>query len=187
MSQCLAALAQWIKEFEALRQQHRQEQHEEDQQAQQAAAATSSSLLTEFPQARITRIAKLTPSVKKAAGLRQFTMRSLSGREGDKTLTVDDVLAMVNRGGMPLRFLQECKYVITEEEKVEEFGKNADCCPPIQIDEVDVEAPEPCTSVPRPLPLAANSEVSKHRRLGAKASKGVPMRTADIASFFKRA
>ncbi|KAL8271644.1 hypothetical protein Esti_004449 [Eimeria stiedai] len=189
----------WLEEFEALKQQHRQ-QRQEDQQAQQAAAATTSSVATEFPQARIIRIAKLTPSVKKisaegvrylnlatAAALRQFTMRSLSGRERDKTLTVDDVLAMINRGGTPLRFLQECKYVVTEDEEVEEFEKNADCCPPMQADEIDIEAPDPSNSFPRPLPLAAKSGLPNYRRLGAKASKGAPIRTADIASFFKRA
>ncbi|KAL8449993.1 hypothetical protein Emed_002734 [Eimeria media] len=192
---------QWIEEFEGIKEQHRQQQHREDQQAQQAAAATTSSVVTEFPQARIIKIAKLSPSVKKlsaegarylnlatAAALRQFTLRSLSGRENDKTLMVDDILAMINRGGLPLKFLQECKYVITEEEEVEESEKNADCCPSMEIDEIDVEAQEPSTSsFPRPLPLAGNSSVSNHRRLGAKASKGAPMRTADIASFFKRA
>ncbi|KAL8443753.1 hypothetical protein Emag_005837 [Eimeria magna] len=129
-----ATQKQWVKEFEALKQQHRQQQHHEDQQAPQSAAATTPSIITEFPQARIIKIARLTPSVKKlsaegarylnlatAAALRQFTMRSLSGRDSDKALILDDV---------------QCKYVVTEEQEVEELGKDADCCPSMQIDEI---------------------------------------------------
>ncbi|XP_026189794.1 uncharacterized protein LOC113146499 [Cyclospora cayetanensis] len=117
----------WTEEFETLKAQRLQWQQLHQPEGE-CTEEPRPSTTTEFPQARIMRIARLTPSLKKlsaegarslnlatAAALRQFTVRSLSGRKNDKTLTMDDVLSMISRGGVPLKFLQECKYAVSDE------------------------------------------------------------------------
>ncbi|KAL8440221.1 hypothetical protein Efla_000347 [Eimeria flavescens] len=196
---------QWIADFEALKNDHHNQRQEEPRQA--PSAATTSAAATEFPQARIVKIAKLTPSVKKAsfnsktclsaegarylnlataAALRQFTLRSLSGRENEKTLTLDDILAMLGRGGTPLKFLQECKYVITDNEEAcfEKLDKDR---LPVQVDEQDAEPAASSSSCPRPQPIPTNTGPSNSHRGGSRAGRGLPVRTADIATFFRRA
>lgn len=179
----------WTEEFEELKEQHQRRQQEVPQGLATDEAATSPVAL-EFPQARVVKIVKLLPSVKKlsaegarllnmatAAALRQFVAWSISERANDKTLTLEDVLAMITRGGLPLKFLQECKYAIagggTEElEELLDEGTG---------DIIAIEPPPTRSFPPRPQPVIASI------RKQVKTGKGAPMRTADIASFFKRA
>ncbi|CDJ41026.1 hypothetical protein, conserved, partial [Eimeria tenella] len=107
-----------------------------------------------------------------AAALRQFTAQSLSGRENEKCLTVEDVLSMISRGGITMKFLQECKYAISDEcsDADEETAES----PSAEVEPIEVDKPSRVSSF-------APAAVKTNRR-----GKGRPMRTADIASFFKR-